>query len=85
MFETEIPAAKVLRGLGIVGDLLKDGEQPLPVIRRALVERGFTNHQISSLFDIPRSRSFRRISNSDEIWMEQSICYWSLEDVVFKP
>ncbi len=75
-----IPATRLLKGLGILGRLLQQ-EQSVVGLRRALVANGFTDSEITLLFDTLRQERIRGLRV--KIRTEGRTHFWSLEGVTF--
>ena len=78
----EIFAARLLIGMGLVGQMLARGEQPLPAIRTVLTHNRFTGNEISIIFSTLRNEGVRGLKVN--IRTLDDIPYWSLEGVVFQ-
>lgn len=79
MRHDEIAAAKLLVGLGVIGEVLGRSERPLSDVRGALERYGFSNNEISILFDTLRNERLRGLKVN--VRTVGSTTYWSLPEV----
>ena len=82
MRHDEIEAAKLLRGLGIIGKLLNRGEQPGTRLRQALARAGYRNNEIAMIFDVLRDERLPGLHVN--IRRENDTNYWSLDGIIVR-
>lgn len=78
-----ISAAKLLIGLGLIGNELQATGKPLTRLRAVLTRHGFTSNEISIIFDTLRHERIRGLQV--RIRQEGTSYVWSLSGVNVEP
>jgi hypothetical protein len=82
---TTIPATKLLKGFGIVGELLEKGDQRVGTLRKALLEAGLNNNEIAMVFNYLQHGRVRGVEVKATMSGDGSGYVWSLKNVVVRP